>query len=83
MKLFNNTFQSLFFNRIELVLSENSYKVRILVTKGLFVQSEFVQSEGRTKRGIAVLIYKIPTILQQQHHPKKRLNFSFSQNQLH
>ena len=40
---------------MELVQSENSYKVRISVTKRLFVQSEFVQSEGRTKRGIAVL----------------------------
>ena len=40
---------------MKLVQSENSYKVRILVTKRLFVQSEFVQSEGRTKREIAVL----------------------------
>ena len=41
-----------------LVQSENSHKVRILVTKRLFVQSEFVQSEGRTKRGIAVLTFR-------------------------
>ena len=42
---------------MELVQSENSYKVRIWDTKRLFVQSEFVHSEGRTKRGIAVLSF--------------------------
>ena len=54
-----------------LVQSENSHKVRILVTKRLFVQSEFVQSEGRTKRGIAVYA---PFVFF-QHDPPKKLYF--------